>query len=104
MKKILLLSVLLTCLVLGGVKLFFYACDKSNFCHFSNCGFEFIGKYKYFNKTLASDANKQEKLSNQSNEKGGKYLGYYKYGFGYGYNGFIEIMAFQHNDSQFPSV
>lgn len=103
MKKILLLSVLLTCLVLGGVKLFFYACDKSNFCHFSNCGFEFIGKYKYFNKALEFDANVL-KLSNQSNEKSGKYLGYYKYEFGHGYNGFIEIMAFQHNDSQFPST
>lgn len=96
MKKILLLSVLLTCLVLGGVKLFFYACDKSNYCHFGDCGFEFIGKYQYLN----NDYN-LETPNSQSNEKGGKNLGYFGCSWG---DSFIRIRVYQHNDLLFPST
>lgn len=104
MKRILLLSALFVCLIWGGIKIGFYAYDKSNHCYFYSCGFEFTGKYKYLNENMKSNPDGMKKANKSLQKCGGKFIGSYKHVFGYGDDGKLEILVYQHNDSLFPST
>lgn len=79
MRKIIFLSIVIACLIFCSAKLYFYANDKTNFCHFADCGFEFVGKYENLNKSLKLNSEKLDGFRTNIQEDKEKVLGYYEF-------------------------